>query len=227
MATVAVCQFVAVSAGFVDYVVSAAVAGKKTPVQAGAVDGNVYEYYSSVGDQYERGTGTWNLAGNKLIRTTVKDNSLGTAAKISFTSPPTVEVFPTASQTLEAGAAFGATTAMLFQQTAAPLGWTKQTTHNDKALRVVSGTASSGGSNSFSSVMAQTTVGGHTDSVGEMPSHGHGYAAPSTTTGGGGGCGAAPSSAGATTASTGGGGSHNHTILMAVQYVDMIIATKD
>lgn len=49
-------------------------------------------------------------------------------------------------------------TLMLFQQTAAPTGWTKQTTHNDKALRVVSGTASSGGSTAFSSVMAARTI---------------------------------------------------------------------
>jgi len=225
--TAATCQFLAVSGGLVDYVVSAAVAGKKTPVQANAVDGNVYEFYSWVADQYERGTGTWNLAGNKLIRTTVKDNSLGTTAKISFTAPPTVEVFPAAPQTLETADAFAATTAMLFQQTAAPLGWTKQTTHNDKALRVVSGTASSGGSNSFSSVMAQTVVGNHTNTTAEITSHGHSYSAPATTTGGGGGCGVAPSSTGATTGAIGGGGSHNHTILMSIQYVDMIIATKD
>ena len=31
-------------------------------------------------------------------------------------------------------------TTMLFQQSTAPTGWTKQTTHNDKALRVVTGT---------------------------------------------------------------------------------------
>lgn len=49
-------------------------------------------------------------------------------------------------------------TKMLFQQTAAPSGWTKDTTHNDKALRVVSGTASSGGSTEFSSVFASRTI---------------------------------------------------------------------
>lgn len=47
---------------------------------------------------------------------------------------------------------FVAGTKMLFQQTAAPTGWTKQTTHDNKALRVVTGTASSGGSNTFSGV---------------------------------------------------------------------------
>ena len=38
---------------------------------------------------------------------------------------------------------------MLFLQFAAPTGWTKQTTHNNKTLRVVSGTASSGDSAAF------------------------------------------------------------------------------
>jgi hypothetical protein len=43
-------------------------------------------------------------------------------------------------------------TTLLFYQTAAPTGWTKVTTHNDKALRVVSGDGGgSGGTNTFSS----------------------------------------------------------------------------
>ena len=48
--------------------------------------------------------------------------------------------------------AFPSGTKMLFQQTSAPTGWTKDTTHDNKALRVVTGTASSGGSNTFSGV---------------------------------------------------------------------------
>jgi len=51
-------------------------------------------------------------------------------------------------------------TAMLFQQTSAPTGWTKSTTHNDKALRVVSGTASSGGTTAFSTAFATPSVSG-------------------------------------------------------------------
>ena len=49
---------------------------------------------------------------------------------------------------------FPSGTKMLFQQTSAPTGWTKVTTHNNKALRVVSGSASSGGSNAFTSAFA-------------------------------------------------------------------------
>ena len=35
-------------------------------------------------------------------------------------------------------------TKMLFQQTAAPTGWTKDTAHTDKALRLTSGTVGTG-----------------------------------------------------------------------------------
>ena len=52
--------------------------------------------------------------------------------------------------------AFPTGTAMLFAQTSAPTGWTKSTTHNNKALRVVSGSASSGGSNSFTTAFGST-----------------------------------------------------------------------
>ena len=77
---------------------------------------------------------------------------------------------------------------MLFQQTSAPTGWTKQTSHNNKALRVVSGSASSGGSTAFTSVFTSRTPSGsvsvsgsnsggsvssHTLTVSEMPSHRH------------------------------------------------------
>ena len=80
-------------------------------------------------------------------------------------------------------------TSMLFQQTAAPTGWTKQTTHDNKALRVVTGTASSGGSNTFSGVFNTAipvsgtsnnstvtitgSTAGHTLSLSEIPSHRH------------------------------------------------------
>jgi hypothetical protein len=80
-------------------------------------------------------------------------------------------------------------TVMLFQQTSAPTGFTKITTQNNKALRVVSGSASTGGSNSFtnslntSKTVSGTTggtavtitgsVGSHTLTIAEMPAHDH------------------------------------------------------
>ena len=80
-------------------------------------------------------------------------------------------------------------TKMLFQQTSAPTGFTKLTTHNNKALRVVSGSASTGGTNSFtnafnstktisgttgtSSVTISGTTASHTLTLNEIPSHRH------------------------------------------------------
>lgn len=49
-------------------------------------------------------------------------------------------------------------TVMLFAQTTAPTGWTKLTTHNNAAPRIVSGTASSGGSLDFTSAFAARTI---------------------------------------------------------------------
>ena len=71
---------------------------------------------------------------------------------------------------ITAAQVFPSGTKMLFQQTSAPTGWTKVTSHNNKALRVVSGSASSGGSNAFTSAFAargisanasNTTAGGN------------------------------------------------------------------
>lgn len=129
-------------------------------------------------------------------------------------------------------------TAMLFVQTSAPTGWTKSTTHNNKALRVVSGTASSGGSTAFTSVFTSRTpagsVGNRTLTIAMMPSHDH-----STTFGGGdvtsvttsGSQTAADSTVGSTN-NTGGSDPHDHSFTgtamdFAVQYVDVIIAVKD
>lgn len=66
----------------------------------------------------------------------------------------------TAASSGSAPQAFPSGTAMLFAQTAAPTGWTKSTTHNDKALRVVSGTAGSGGTVAFSTAFVSQAVNG-------------------------------------------------------------------
>jgi hypothetical protein len=55
---------------------------------------------------------------------------------------------------------FPSGTLMLFQQTASPTGWTKQSTHDNKSLRVVTGAASSGGSTPFTSIFAARTPSG-------------------------------------------------------------------
>jgi len=135
---------------------------------------------------------------------------------------------------------------MLFQQTSAPTGWTKQTTHNDKALRVVTGTATPGGTSSFSSVFTASrgpfpgTVGNTTLSTPQIPSHTHtignfsqtgswsgfnegGFSFDTDLQPGPGQSGPGPAV---------GGGSHSHpfstgTVNFAVQYVDLIICSKN
>lgn len=64
---------------------------------------------------------------------------------------------------------FPSGTSMLFYQATAPVGWTKVTTQNDKTLRVVNGATggSAGGTNPYSTVMAQSAVGNHTLTLGE------------------------------------------------------------
>jgi hypothetical protein len=71
---------------------------------------------------------------------------------------------------------------MLFQQTAAPVGWTKETgaTYNNAALRLVTGTVGTGGANGFTTAFntANTvpvgSTGATTIGFGEMPGHDHG-----------------------------------------------------
>jgi hypothetical protein len=146
---------------------------------------------------------------------------------------------------------FPSGTLMLFQQTNAPPGWTKQTTHNDKALRVVSSAASSGGTTAFTTVFASRTpagtVGDTTLTIDQMPLHGHPFRTSSNASGNNQG-GLIASSTGPTNRAAftgtpantigqqiggeGGGGSHTHTwtgnaMDFAVAYVDLIIASKD
>jgi hypothetical protein len=63
---------------------------------------------------------------------------------------------------------FPSGTAMLFAQTAAPTGWTKSTTHNNKALRLVSGAAGAGGASDFTAIFTDRTL-----TVDQLPSHTH------------------------------------------------------
>jgi len=136
--------------------------------------------------------------------------------------------------TLAAGVPSG--TKQLFVQTSAPTGWTKDTTNNnDSAIRIVTGSVSTGGSTGFSSALATPSVTGSvtgspdagtlavnvsgniadtTLSINQIPSHSHYYTRPYT----------ANRDAnyseynnyyvntgGANTGNAGGGGSHNHS----------------
>ena len=68
---------------------------------------------------------------------------------------------------------------MLFQQSSAPTGWTKDTSRNNRALRIVSGTVGDGGATSFADAFNanRSTSGGdvhgHTLTSSQIPSHYH------------------------------------------------------
>jgi len=67
----------------------------------------------------------------------------------------------TAASSGASPSAFPAGTVMLFGQTAAPTGWTKDSTnYNNSGLRVVTGTASAGGSVDFTTAFASQTPSG-------------------------------------------------------------------
>lgn len=134
-------------------------------------------------------------------------------------------------EALAANAKFATGTRIGFNQTAAPTGWTKDTTAamDDSIMRIVTGTVSNGGTNGFSSVNAQSTVGNTTLTESQIPSHTH-TTTFQTNNGATGGTDYATSSSGGgfrVSNSTGGGSAHNHTITMNIKYRDFIVAVKD
>lgn len=204
--------------------------------------------------------------------------TIDSSGNAAFSGNATVSGSVTATTFSGAWANIPAGTVMLFVQTSAPTGWTKSTAHDNKALRVVSGSASSGGSVAFTTAFASQavtgTVASYTLTTADIPSHNHtatstssstssvtdpGHTHPYTTfstaglavQGGVVGINYITASTGGTTSSavtgitvgtttttstsinnTGGGGGHTHgfsapNINLAVQYVDVIIATKN
>jgi hypothetical protein len=215
---------------------------------------------------------TWTASANITDFTSPNLTGTPTAA-----TPPTIDNsqrIATTAYVLAAIAAnvpppFPAGTTMIFKQSTSPVGWTKSTTDNDKALRVVSGSAASGGFQPFSTAFGRTavdnttldgnTLPAHAHSVAD-PTHGHGLGDPghthwATQSGGGITCSGvwdsyytinanwgdqwAPVQGAGTGMWVGGAGTgigiynaggsapHAHGIDLRVQYVDVIVATKD
>ena len=151
------------------------------------------------------------------------------------------------------GEEFASSTKMIFNQTAAPTGWTKVTgSGNDTALRVTTGTVGTGGSVAFETAFASQTPtitmsnDAHTLTEAQIPSHTHTWGGYTTGSMGGGsinvmatnvfgnGTGGFTNTNSGGNGATGGGGSHTHdntaassAINLDVSYVDVIIATKD
>ena len=179
---------------------------------------------------------------NKLVGMTVTASELnrlgGLTANLSFLNGSTA--LASSDNVLDN---FPAGTLMTFQQTAAPTGWTKGVTHNNKAFRVVTGTAGSAGTSNFTTVFGLQATNNHTLTVAQTPAHTHGssgahdhnYLASTTNPSS---SSSSPSNTGnqvvATTGSgnhthtsVGSGNGHSHNIELRVQYVDLIIADKD
>lgn len=189
------------------------------------------------------GTGATTLTANNVV--------LGNGASaVQFVAPGTSGNVLTSNGTTwtsSAPAGFPVGTRMTFNQTAAPTGWTKDTSTDNAGFRLVSGNVSSGGSvdftTAFSAARAVTvtsmsgSAGATTLSTPQIPSHNHTWAGGDQAVGGplplGNGHGSPfPIS----TSDTGGGGSHTHpfsfssgagTVDLSVKYVDLIIAQKD
>lgn len=119
----------------------------------------------------------------------------------------------------------------VFYQAAAPTGWTKLTSHNDKTLRVVSGTGGGFGSGGTSgaggisfttafpatarsisgTVTAAGTVGDTTLTIQQIPSHSHAAGSSvNVSPGSPGQAGRLTNTAAPNTSTTGGGQAHSH-----------------
>lgn len=145
---------------------------------------------------------------------------------------------------------FPKSSAVVFWQSAAPTGWTIVTSNNNKALRVVSGTAGgSGGTNNFTNTMTNRTLSANvpvsisgvtgqntTLTTNQIPAHSHPANAGGNVQAAGGGPARVANSG--NTGNTGNGGAHLHpitvnaangpistTIDFRVQYVDVIYCT--
>jgi hypothetical protein len=175
------------------------------------------------------GSGTISLANTNVAPGTYNFATITVDAQGRVTSAASGSVAPS----------FAPGTRMLFQQTSAPTGWTKDTGLNNRALRIVSGAAGSGGSLAFTDAFTSRTpsgsIAGHALTIAEMPNHTHTYSALFST-------GPHPTGTASneargtvdtgTTSAIGGGQAHTHGLTLAamdfaVAYTDVIVAVKD
>ena len=173
---------------------------------------NIYVYYTSPNTQVV-----------KPGQRTVDINSF------TATGTPSGSTYLRGDNTWAEIITFAAGTRLAFQQTAAPTGWTKDTAAalDDSIMRIVTGSASSGGSTAFSTFNGQTSVGATTLSTAQMPSHTHTVGGTTSATSNIGSTFMASSGTSVSSGSTGGGGSHTHSITTSIKYYDFIIASKN
>ena len=130
-------------------------------------DGNETYYTISVpgGADFEVGIGTFTASGTTLSRDTILTSSNGgLAVNLSAGTKDVFVTYPAERSVVSlAGnnSEFPAGTRMIFAQTTAPTGFTKDATnYNNHALRVVTGTAGTGGTVDFVTAFASQTPTG-------------------------------------------------------------------
>lgn len=122
----------------------------------------------------------------------------------------------------QAGGGLTAGVRMLFQQTTAPTGWTKETNsaYNDVSVRLVTGSATVSGAEAFSSVFGSAkNTGGHNLTLNQVQS--------SWSAGQTGGLTAVARVSNTNAAADQSIDAHSHTLNLDLKYVDFIIAQKD
>lgn len=168
-------------------------------------------------------TGINNCIAKDGTNAATADISMGGFKLTSLGTPTNATDAATKAYVDAAGSvAFASGDQILFRGASTPTGWTI-VAQNNKALRIVSGTPSSGGSNAF------TTCFNAAFATATEASHTH-----SGTTGTANGGATAIAGTGATTATpdhthgftTGAGSAHAHNLTLNVQYYDMQVIQK-
>ncbi len=151
------------------------------------------------------------------------------AGSTTLTLPTSSGTVVTSANINDYAQSFPSGTRLAFQQTAAPTGWTKDTTAglDDSIMRIVTGSASSGGSTAFSTFNGQTATGATTLATTQIPSHTHTVGGTTNASSNIGSSFMASSGTSVSSGATGGGGSHTHSITTSIKYYDFIIASKN
>lgn len=218
---------------------------------AGTVTAPSYAYANALGTGfYLAGTNQMGWTANGTLAALFNaDGSTDWAQDAAFAHDVAADTLTVATSATIAGhpvTNFPSATVMLFRQTAAPTGWTKSATDNNKGLRVVTGTVGSGGSVGFSTVFGYTAVTATTLTQAQTPAHTHFVSNLSNIVGVlltslltmsrtanwsadtsyqlSGDAGAASTGI---SSSIGSSASHDHAIDMQLQYIDVIVATKN
>mgnify|MGYP005635678961 FL=1 len=172
----------------------------------------------------------WQLVATANLPTQTSHNGKYLTTNGTSADWTTLPTYPTS--------AIPAGTVMLFWQANAPTGWTKITSQNDKAFRVVSGTGGgTGGSVAFETAFASQTPSGTTDAialtVAQIPAHTHTGGINTSVAGVQGGAQTyTATSTSVATGSAGSGATHSHAftgsaINLDVSYIDIILCSKD